>query len=544
MRTWLFTTICLHLVFTCGTTIADNQETCNISSAHIADDSPGSIRFWGSETAALYTKEIDESYKEVLRINYVSDTSTGFPLGFLRASQPPFGWNDTFWTRDGGTFMRELTMWGYLEHACLTAKCLINLVQLNDEGFYAFPEYLKANEPRAGTEMDGTTSIIIGMVLLWERLPQDHPCKETLYNFLHQQASPVRYILKQLDNAPLIEGSGEFGGGCGIPGLHYNVVQNNLAVLALLAAANMESAAGDADMAKLYRQGAEKLSKNMEKYLVNEDGTWIWCIDPKTLKPDPAIVDHIINKGFGGINGPGCMYTDVLGFYAKPSALVTIEHSRKTFEKLYNKPLRKQQFDKYGIWTQFDEYGAGLVTSPSYGQCYALQAMLFFDKLDMADKAIEFLANATYNPPKEYKLDRSSNYYFYERMYSPDAAGKISLEQGCGALNLINVTESLKIARLILGVDDTSPEEVMIIPRIPPSWKGVEATNWPIRTNTGIVRADIHFAREDGNYKFTLKLKPGQIIPKLTIRMPSASGNSWHKKNNASDVNISSTISN
>jgi hypothetical protein len=121
-------------------------------------------------------------------------------------------------------------------------------------------------------------------------------------------------------------------------------------------------------------------------------------------------------------------------------------------------------------------------SSPSYGQGYATQDMLLFDRLDMAGKALSWLANATYNPVPEYKLHRSSSYYFYERTYSPDAVGKIALDEGCGALNLVNVSEPLKVSRLILGIDDLDPATVRLVPRVPPQWKGVEAEDWPILT--------------------------------------------------------------
>jgi hypothetical protein len=191
--------------------------------------------------------------------------------------------------------------------------------------------------------------------------------------------------------------------------------------------------------------------------------------------------------------------------------------------------LRKLEFDRYGIWTQFDLLAGGLLSSPAYGQGYALQTMLLYDKLEMADKALSWLANATYNPVPEYKLHRSSPYYFYERTYSPDAVGKIELEEGCGALNVVNVTEPLKVSRLLLGVDDSALQSVAIIPRIPASWKGVEARNWPIRSMHSIVRADIVFERRGAGAKLTLKLGQGQRINDLRVRMPSTNGYLWRE---------------
>src|SRR6266567_2727692 len=64
------------------------------------------VRFVGDSTAELYTKELVESLNGVLRYNYISDDSL-YPVGFVRASPPTQPWYKTFWTRDGGTFLRE-----------------------------------------------------------------------------------------------------------------------------------------------------------------------------------------------------------------------------------------------------------------------------------------------------------------------------------------------------------------------------------------------------------------------------------------------------
>jgi hypothetical protein len=342
--------------------------------------------------------------------------------------------------------------------------------------------------------------------------------------------------MSQLKTQPLVHGSGEFGCGMGCEGEWDNVVQNNLVMLALLAVGNMSEELGSKGLAEDYHNLAGKVRGNMEKYLVDKDGGWIWCIDPKTLKPEPAVNDSKENKGFSGINGVASMYADVLGLEPLTSSWKGIQHSEETFQRLYRTPLRQQQFDRYGIYTQFDVLAGGLLTSPAYGQGYAIQTMLLYDKLEMADKALSWLANATYNPVPEYKLHRASPYYFYERTYSPDAVGKMDLEEGCGALNLVNVSEPLKVSRLLLGVDDSTLECIRIVPRIPPSWKGVEAHNWPIRTRSGTVRADIHFEKRETGAELTLKLAPRQQIDNLKVRMPTRNGYVWREQKHAISV--------
>lgn len=518
-----------------STTLILSAAVANVVAANVSpafpsvSNRPGQIQFLGSDTAELYTREIAESFQGVLDRNFVSEEKDGIPAGFVHASPVPQVWSGTFWSRDGGTFLRELVLWGHLERACKTCACLMKLVEKNADGYYAFPEYFEPGKPKSGSEIDGTASIVIAMVLLWERLPEHEPFRSTLYDFLSQESSPVRYLRDGLEKAPLLAGGGEFGGGCGITGLYCNVVQNYLAMLALESVARMEARAGHRWEARRYRKSARTLMQNIQRYLVKEDGSWIWCVEPASLKPDPAVLDFIINKGFGGLNGPGCMYADALGFTPLDSRRYGVGNSLRTFETLFWVPQRRTQFEKYGIWVQFDEFRAGCSSGPSYGDGYALQTMLLFDKMDMADKALHWMAYSTYQPVPEYQLPRESPYHFYERSYSPDAVGKIELEVGCGALNLVNVTEQLKVARLILGVDDPSPRKVRIIPRIPPSWKGVRATGWPINTPCGIVRADIDVERlADGKTRFAISTEEAKPIGRLDVRLPSSRGGAWH----------------
>jgi hypothetical protein len=274
----------------------------------------------------------------------------------------------------------------------------------------------------------------------------------------------------------------------------------------------------------------------MERYLVAPDGSWLWAIDPKTLKADSRVLTAKVNLGFGGVNGVATMSSDVLGMEPLVTEPEFMRHSEKTFEKIYAEPERKLQFDRYGIWTQFDAIGGGVLTSPSYGQGYALQTMLLTDQLQMADNAMQWLAEATYQPIPEYQLSRSSPYFFYERYYSPLAVGKVALASGCGALNLVNVAEPLKVARLILGVDDSDPGTTVLLPRLPTSWKKMAAHNWPILTDHGVVRGDISFTRSGNGAIFHLTTHGKDELTRLRVRMPSSSGYVWREQNNGSSA--------
>ncbi|HEX5284219.1 MAG TPA: hypothetical protein VFW30_08875 [Bryocella sp.] len=495
-----------------------------------------SLSFSGSSSAVLFTKEIEASFHGVLDKDFVPVATNSQPAGFVNASPAGQPWNGTMWTRDAGTYLRELTMWGDYKDATLLAHCLIQLVDRNKDGFYSYPRFFRGNKKSSGTELDGSSAIVIGLVLLWEHLPADSLARHEIQSFLLGDTSPVAYFRYLLSKQPLLSGTGEFGCGMQVPGNCDNLVQNNLVRLALIAVSRMENALRLTEQSSQDGLLATKLRDSMEKYLIASDGSWLWAVDPNTLKPDPRVLMAKVNLGFGGMNGVAAMSSDVLGL--EPSVIEPdiIQHSEKTFEKIYEEPKRKQQFDRYGIWTQFDALGGGALTSPSYGQGYALQTMLLTDHLQMADKALGWLAEATYRPIPEYQLTRSSPYFFYERYYSPLAVGKVTLAAGCGALNLVNVAEPLKVARLVLGVDDSDPALTVLLPRLPPGWEKMEAHHWPILTPHGVVRADISFTKLGAGAIFHLTTHREGELARLRVRMPSATGYVWRERDHTSSA--------
>src|SRR5215472_4062388 len=128
-------------------------------------DQPGRLTFFGSGTADLFSKELEESFKGALALDYISDSNGRFPLGFLNASPPSQPWYGTMWTRDAGTCMRELVFWGYYKHACQVAQCVMDFVGTNSDGFIAFPRYFDPEKgQQSGSEMDGQAAMIVAMV--------------------------------------------------------------------------------------------------------------------------------------------------------------------------------------------------------------------------------------------------------------------------------------------------------------------------------------------------------------------------------------------
>jgi len=99
---------------------------------------------------------------------------------------------------------------------------------------------------------------------------------------------------------------------------------------------------------------------------------------------------------------------------------------------------------EHGIWTQFDVLAGGYLTVPRMGRATPCSRCFCSTGWKPPTVALRYLAQATFAPPKEYVLHRDSPYWFYERLYSPDAVGRVTLEEGCGALNLVNVGRAIE----------------------------------------------------------------------------------------------------
>ncbi len=478
----------------------------------------GGLRFSGHPLADLFTRECAQSLDGLCTHNLFSTPSADWPAGFVHASPPPQGWSNTMWTRDAGVFLRELVLWGRIDQARLVATCLMDLVEANPQGFHSFPERFQTGHPRHGKELDGTAAIVIAFALLVRRLPTDDALGRRLAEFLTAPTSPLAFIVNQLGERTLLEGSGEFGPGCYLEGTACNVVQNHLCALALEAGAGWALTAGLDELAKPWSQAATTLRSGIDRHLVSEDGGWCWCVDPRTLKPDPAVLGHVINRGFGGINGVVSMHADVHGFLTPAGAWRN--RGEATLDRLLRNPQRAEAMQTWGLWTQFDALAAngslqstehpGELTSPSYGHGYATQALLLLDRRAQAARALDGLAEHTFD-----KGQRRSPYYFHERMYAPPRP--LAARDGCGELNLVCASEPLKVARLVAGFDDHDPANPAWIPRLPEHWTRFEAENWPLLTKDGWRRIDASLERQDTGLHIRLRVRSGKL-PSLAIR--------------------------
>ena len=484
------------------------------------------LRFRGDAAAELFTRELQDSLAGIMAKNRIGPEG-GISAGAFTASVDGRPWHDTIWSRDNAVLLRELIHHGDLVTATALARALIRSVAPNAEGFWTLPMYLARGERSSGSEWDGNALFIVGVVLLWERLPQEDPARRELADFLLAPESTARAVLAELSHRPFVAGSGEFGGGLGLEGLFYNVVQNAMIawMLDVIAARFRPADPRAPELAAGCAAAAQALRHGLVTHFVAGDGTWIWALDRATLQPSDLALKSPENQGFGGVNGVMSHAADVHGFQPLRDPAPWLAPSLQTFWSLLGRPHRLMQFARHGMWTQFDVLHEGFLTGPSYGQGYALQDMLLMDRPELYTPAANWLARATFAP--EYPITRTNPHWFYERYYSPDDPARKTRDEGCGALNLVCVAEPMKVARLMAGLDDHAVGEVALLPRLPVGWTGLNAAGLLVRTAQGHTLVDFEVAADATGRIRRVHGASRDPLPLLKVRLGTAARPHW-----------------
>lgn len=488
-----------------------------------------SVAFTGSGEAELFTHQVTESLAGVLTHNYRQDPNGG-EVGFSTASLDGRVLSDTMWSRDVATLIRELAYFGGLEEAKNVFDAMVARTAPNEHGYQVLPMLVRVDDCVVGSELDGTALFVMAAIQLLERTSKADPRHEDLIGFLVGPQSPIRFALDVLERDRFVAGTGEFGGGLEFHELPvHNVVQNALVLFSLEAAATrlpqLVGASIPASFWMRCKAVALELAQNIRTEMVRGDGTWLWALDPQT---GHEVADEVSrapsNVGFGGVNAVLAASAEIHGLDPLAQRRWFLEPSLLTFWRLFSNRERMEQFARHGMWSQFEQLNDGLLTS-AYGQGYATQCMLLVDRPELYSQAVSWLVRATANPV--YSVTRASRHWFYERYVSPDARGREWIDEGCGALNIVNVTESTKIARLIAGLDDSRSGELLVIPRLPFGWTGISARGLVVSTGQGSSVIDLDVDADESGRILRVRLASERPLDAVRVRLGSADRHKW-----------------
>lgn len=97
-----------------------------------------------------------------------------------------------------------------------------------------------------------------------------------------------------------------------------------------------------------------------------------------------------------------------------------------------------------------------------------------------------------------------------------------------------DAAEPLKVARLVLGIDDRPGEPLRLVPRLPAGWNGMEAREWPVLLPEGLARANITMSNGSEGMHFSLVPADGRRVPQVHLRL---GGSGRFVRQSFSDVN-------
>lgn len=402
---------------------------------------------------------------------------------------------NTSWSRDLGRSLQELTELGYLDQAKLTAEYSLRDSRLwteNPSLTYKgqhlpahWSRVINAPDPSLPFENDGHGLISLFIYKLWQRLPDRDAWLRAHWTDVKAAGD---WILWQFDH-PEISGAKDgvlYTTGESAAGKGYSVYPDAVCVSALEALAQMADSIGESQSAAAWRDRAEKMKQAIPaRYLISDPKYGqVWTLDFAGWPNQSTVL------------GPLIFRADYEGFAPED------DHPdwRKANEAAYQRLI-----DSY---KPFGFYGCAM----GYGQGFVTQAALLLDRMHDASTMLNWTAREVYDPqihsfvvPEGAQIDPTGHYMFR------------SGDHGNG----VQEAEIVKAIRIVIGVDDTQPGRVRVMPRMPYSWSEISIRRYPVlfsrngKTETALL--DYELTRNTGKMSFTVS--SSKALGSVAIRL-------------------------
>ena len=214
----------------------------------------------------------------------------------------------------------------------------------------------------------------------------------------------------------------------------------------LLAYAEMAEAIGENQLAERWKATAARLKQAMDAYYPVENKPF-----GKTWQPSERL------WGSGDANNAPLLFAADLWGYDAASAMdpAWLQISKNTHQQ---QMARKKP--------------AGCSpTGFGYGQGLATQSALLLDEMDDASLLLEWMAKLCYAP-------RQKHPFRVPEGATVKSDGSVWRRWG-DLGNLYQMDEAVYACQIMAGVDDTSQQELKLMPRIPLAWKSIRYSDWP-----------------------------------------------------------------
>lgn len=439
------------------------------------------ITFEGAPMAEVYTNVyraniMDMAYGKV-DDDGRSHTSTplapnfGCYLGFGTYNEGKDAYGGHVWTRDIGRTLMELTNVGYGKRTTVAADYLHELLYSPNKRF-KLPHWKRVanivgEDFNEGKENDGHAAVMLSMYTLYRKGAVD---KKWLFDHEQELKDAADYYLWQRDNpkesnfSDILysesETSTQITGG-------YDLFSNIISAYAMLAYSRL-----------FYEMGREEYAKQIE------DFSW---------EIREAVGRHFMMKHprFGNV------YTDTT------DDCWTYEYKRMVdlliFSDVFGYDMAKENPELFELMSNTFEAQKEVYYAPEsgrqmgYGQGYITQQTIMLDKYEDFTECIEAAAMFCYHhSDHSYIVPEGVIIHGSKRFWYRNA------DQG----NAVQQAETIKCARLLIGIDDILPDKgIKLIPRLPINWKRMQVKDFPTVDKDGkthFITFEYKRGREDG----------------------------------------------
>ncbi len=357
------------------------------------------------------------------------------------------------WSRDLGRSLQELTELGYFSKAApvadfafLSARTWAENPSLKYNGSSIPAHWSRViNHPdfAAPLENDGHGLISLFIYKLWQREPDRNAWLRAHWTDVKAAGDwiPWQFEHAQITGAAngVLYTTGESAGGKG-----YSVYPDDICMTALEALAQMADSIGETHSAELWRSTAEKMRKTIPARYIIDDPKYgrVWTLDDAGWPNKSTVL------------GPLIFLADYKGFAPQDDNPAWRPVNQAAYQRLIDtyKPL-----GFYG-WAM------------GYGQGFVTQAALLLDRMKDVTPMLNWAAREIYEPeihsfvvPEGAQLDPTGQYVF--------RTGDLG--------NGVQEAEIVKVFRILIGVDDTQPQRLRVMPRLPYGWNEIAVDKYP-----------------------------------------------------------------
>jgi hypothetical protein len=399
------------------------------------------------------------------------------------------------WSRDLGRSLQELTELGYVDKAKHTADFAMRSARtwsenptLKYRGSSLPPHWSRViDHPDFSLplENDGHGLISLFIYKLWQRTPDRDAWLRAHWTDVKAAGD---WIPWQLDHPEITDAASGvlYTTGESADGRGYSVYPDAICMAALEALAQMADSIGEKQSAELWRSTAERLRKAIPERYIVDDAKYgrVWTLESAGWPNKSTVL------------GPLIFLADFKGFAPQDDDPAWRQANNATFQRLIDS-YRPRGF--YG-WAM------------GYGQGFVTQAALLLDRMKDVTPMLDWAAKEIYDPridsfivPEGEQLDPTGKYW-----YSTGDLG-----------NGVQEAEIVKVLRLVVGVDDTQPQRLRVMPRLPYGWSEIEVDKYPAlvehdgKTETALLRYDLQ--RTAG--QFSLKISADRQLGSVAIRL-------------------------